>query len=178
MHAGSPAYDRSRGTRSVANTARLFGHRCHLRRSLPTDPILTHQVSPAFFSIRNTRGCGRLWDQIGWGVKLKIVELGYENTPLGELTLRRREEPRLEDRVVFEVKLGDEYLMSSLYRGRAATRDPWPGRTRWRIGRGRRRPWTRLHRRGGTREQKCEEPPRRRAFSGSDRLARRRVASD
>jgi spermidine synthase len=46
---------------------------------------------------------------------LKIVELGYENTPLGELTLRRREEPRLKDQVVFEVKLGDEYLMSSLF---------------------------------------------------------------
>jgi spermidine synthase len=46
---------------------------------------------------------------------MKIKELGYENTPLGELTLRRRAEPRLEDQVVFEVKLGDEYLMSSLF---------------------------------------------------------------
>jgi len=46
---------------------------------------------------------------------LKIEELGYEMTPLGELTLRRRLEPLLNDREVFEVKLGDEYLMSSLF---------------------------------------------------------------
>ena len=44
-----------------------------------------------------------------------IKELGYENTPLGELTLRRRPEPRLNNQEVFEVKLGDEYLMSSLF---------------------------------------------------------------
>ena len=45
----------------------------------------------------------------------KIVELGYENTPLGELTLRRRPEPKLANIDVYEVKLGDEYLMSSLF---------------------------------------------------------------
>jgi spermidine synthase len=44
-----------------------------------------------------------------------IQELGYAQTPLGELTLRRRLEPRLGDREVFEVKLGEEYLMSSLF---------------------------------------------------------------
>ncbi len=44
-----------------------------------------------------------------------IKELGYENTPLGELILRRRPEPRLDNQEVFEVKLGDEYLMSSLF---------------------------------------------------------------
>ena len=44
-----------------------------------------------------------------------IKELGYEKTPLGELTLRRRPEPRLQDVEVFEIKLGDEYLMSSLF---------------------------------------------------------------
>ncbi len=46
---------------------------------------------------------------------LKVEELGYEKTPLGDLTLRRRLESRLDDREVFEVKLGDEYLMSSLF---------------------------------------------------------------
>jgi len=46
---------------------------------------------------------------------LKIEELGYQMTPLGELTLRRRPEPLLQNREVFEVKLGDEYLMSSLF---------------------------------------------------------------
>jgi spermidine synthase len=44
-----------------------------------------------------------------------IEELGYEMTPLGELTLRRRNEPLLNNQAVFEVKLGDEYLMSSLF---------------------------------------------------------------
>jgi spermidine synthase len=43
-----------------------------------------------------------------------IQELGYERTPLGELTLRRRFDVAV-GREVFEVKLGDEYLMSSLF---------------------------------------------------------------
>jgi spermidine synthase len=43
-----------------------------------------------------------------------IEELGYQPSPLGDLTLRRRFEPVIgED--VYEVKLGDEYLMSSLF---------------------------------------------------------------
>ena len=46
---------------------------------------------------------------------MSIKELGYQNTPLGDLTLRRRLEPRLNNQEVFEVKLGDEYLMSSLF---------------------------------------------------------------
>jgi spermidine synthase len=46
---------------------------------------------------------------------LSVEELGYQETPLGELTLRRRAEPRLGGKDVFEVKLGDEYLMSSLF---------------------------------------------------------------
>lgn len=44
-----------------------------------------------------------------------IQELGYQNTPLGELTLRRRVETLLDNQEVFEVKLGEEYLMSSLF---------------------------------------------------------------
>jgi len=46
---------------------------------------------------------------------VKVQELGYQMTPLGELTLRRRLEPLLNNQEVFEVKLGDEYLMSSLF---------------------------------------------------------------
>ncbi|MGI8670636.1 MAG: spermidine synthase [Aridibacter sp.] len=46
---------------------------------------------------------------------MKIEELAYHTTDLGELTLRRRIEPRLQNREVFEVKLGDEFLMSSLF---------------------------------------------------------------
>ncbi len=46
---------------------------------------------------------------------MKIEELAYHKTPLGELVLRRREEPRLQNIEVFEVKLGDEFLMSSLF---------------------------------------------------------------
>jgi spermidine synthase len=42
-------------------------------------------------------------------------ELDWRETPLGELALRRRAEPRLDDREVYEVKLGDEFLMSSLF---------------------------------------------------------------
>jgi spermidine synthase len=46
---------------------------------------------------------------------MSVQELGFQATPLGDLTLRRRAEPRLGGEVVFEVKLGDEYLMSSLF---------------------------------------------------------------
>lgn len=42
-------------------------------------------------------------------------ELDYRDTELGELTLRRRSEPRLDNVLVHEVKLGDEFLMSSLF---------------------------------------------------------------
>ncbi len=48
-------------------------------------------------------------------IRMRIKELGYQNTPLGDLTLRCRTEPRINDQLVFEVKLGDEYLMSSLF---------------------------------------------------------------
>jgi spermidine synthase len=46
---------------------------------------------------------------------MNIQELAFQKTPLGDLTLRRRTETLLRDREVFEVKLGDEYLMSSLF---------------------------------------------------------------
>ena len=44
----------------------------------------------------------------------RLEELDYQQTPMGELTLRRRHDP-LVDAEVYEVKLGDEYLMSSLF---------------------------------------------------------------
>ena len=46
---------------------------------------------------------------------MKIEELAYHKTPLGELILRRRTEPLLKNKEVFEVKLGEEFLMSSLF---------------------------------------------------------------
>lgn len=42
-------------------------------------------------------------------------ELDYEETPLGSISLRKRSEPRLDDVLIYEVKLGDEFLMSSLF---------------------------------------------------------------
>jgi spermidine synthase len=45
---------------------------------------------------------------------LGFEELAYESTPMGELSLRRRFDPVV-GADVFEVKLGDEYLMSSLF---------------------------------------------------------------
>ena len=44
----------------------------------------------------------------------RFEELDWKQTPMGELTLRRRTEPTLGVEV-FEVKLGEEYLMSSLF---------------------------------------------------------------
>lgn len=42
-------------------------------------------------------------------------ELDFRKTPLGEISLRRRADPRLEGVILYEVKLGDDFLMSSLF---------------------------------------------------------------
>ena len=42
-------------------------------------------------------------------------ELDYRKTPLGEISLRCRSEPMLEGAIIYEVRLGDEFLMSSLF---------------------------------------------------------------
>ena len=42
-------------------------------------------------------------------------ELDYQQTALGELILRRRRLPGQEERVVYEVKLDDAFLMSSMF---------------------------------------------------------------
>ena len=42
-------------------------------------------------------------------------ELDFRETPLGDLTLRRRRLLSLGDLEIFEVKLGDAFLMSSLF---------------------------------------------------------------
>lgn len=44
----------------------------------------------------------------------RFEELDWQPTRMGELTLRRRTEPTTGE-LVYEVKLGDEYLMSSLF---------------------------------------------------------------
>ncbi|MTK02261.1 spermidine synthase [Micromonospora sp. CP22] len=47
-------------------------------------------------------------------MSLRFEELAWRPTPIGEISLRRRREPRL-DLDVYEVKLDDEFLMSSLF---------------------------------------------------------------
>ena len=44
-----------------------------------------------------------------------FAELDFRQTPLGELTLRRRRVAALDNLDVYEVKLGESYLMSSLF---------------------------------------------------------------
>ncbi len=46
---------------------------------------------------------------------LVFEELDHQATPLGDISLRRRAEPRLNGEILYEVKLGDEFLMSSLF---------------------------------------------------------------
>lgn len=45
----------------------------------------------------------------------RFEELDFQHTPLGDISLRRRSDPKLDGAIVLEVKLGDEYLMSSLF---------------------------------------------------------------
>src|ERR1700712_4474476 len=47
-------------------------------------------------------------------MSLDFEELDYRETPIGGLSLRRRRELKL-GVDVFEIKLGDEFLMSSLF---------------------------------------------------------------
>ena len=42
-------------------------------------------------------------------------ELDFQNTPLGEISLRKRSEPRLDNTLIYEVKMNEEFLMSSLF---------------------------------------------------------------
>ena len=47
--------------------------------------------------------------------KPRFEELAFHETPLGELSLRRRTILSLENREVYEIILGDAFLMSSLF---------------------------------------------------------------
>ncbi|MDX6245241.1 MAG: hypothetical protein QOE76_2964 [Frankiales bacterium] len=47
-------------------------------------------------------------------MNLRFEELDWQSTPMGEISLRRRLEPSL-GTDIYEVKLGDEFLMSSLF---------------------------------------------------------------
>ncbi|WP_426415104.1 spermidine synthase [Aestuariirhabdus sp. LZHN29] len=42
-------------------------------------------------------------------------ELDFQQTPLGEISLRKRAEPRLDGELLYEVMLNNEWLMSSLF---------------------------------------------------------------
>jgi spermidine synthase len=66
----------------------------------------------------------------------RFEELDYRKTELGELILRRRLIPELDDREVYEIILGDAFLMTSLFTvveealgkfGTAATASAFPG---------------------------------------------------
>lgn len=48
-------------------------------------------------------------------MEIIFEELDYQETPLGDISLRKRTEPRLDGKLLYEVKLGDEFLMSSLF---------------------------------------------------------------
>ena len=48
-------------------------------------------------------------------MSLIFEELDFRQTPLGDLTLRRRRMPQLADLDIYEVKLGEYFLMSSLF---------------------------------------------------------------
>ena len=48
-------------------------------------------------------------------MSLDFEELDYQETPLGRISLRRRADPRLGGEIVHEIKLGDEFLMSSRF---------------------------------------------------------------
>ncbi|WP_067220598.1 spermidine synthase [Marinomonas gallaica] len=48
-------------------------------------------------------------------MSLLFEELDSQDSPLGEISLRKRRIPALGDRDIYEVKLGEEFLMSSMF---------------------------------------------------------------
>ncbi|MGH1486236.1 MAG: spermidine synthase [Cellvibrionaceae bacterium] len=48
-------------------------------------------------------------------MSLLFKEIDSQASPLGEISLRRRRMPAFGDRDIYEVKLGDEFLMSSMF---------------------------------------------------------------
>jgi len=48
-------------------------------------------------------------------MKYVFEELDFQSTPLGDISLRKRGEPKLDGQIIYEVKLGEEFLMSSLF---------------------------------------------------------------
>jgi len=48
-------------------------------------------------------------------MSLLFEEIDSQPSPLGEISLRRRNIPAFGDRPIYEVKLGDEFLMSSMF---------------------------------------------------------------
>ncbi len=48
-------------------------------------------------------------------MSLIFEELDFQHTPLGEISLRKRSEPRLDNTLIYEVKMNEEFLMSSLF---------------------------------------------------------------
>ena len=111
-------------------------------------------------------------------MSLYFEELDFRPTPMGVLSLRRRRRP-MSDIDVYEIKLGDEFLMSSQFTaaeielarlGLAA------------LGRGgsrrrRRRPRARLHRARGARKRRRAIADRGRCAGRGHRMARAGIAS-
>ena len=48
-------------------------------------------------------------------MELVFEEIDYQETALGVISLRKRSEPRLDNLLIYEVKLNEEWLMSSLF---------------------------------------------------------------
>jgi len=48
-------------------------------------------------------------------MSLNFEEIDFQPTPLGDLVLRRRRMPRFPDQDIYEIKLGEEFLMTSIF---------------------------------------------------------------
>ncbi len=48
-------------------------------------------------------------------MSLNFKELDFQSTPIGDLLLRRRRMPQFPDLDIYEIKLGEEFLMTSLF---------------------------------------------------------------
>ena len=123
--------------------------------------------------------CGAAAPQSGRArMSVSFEELDFRPTPMGVLSLRRRRRP-MSDVDVYEIKLGDEFLMSSQFTvGRDRTGAARAGGARSRGSRrGGRRPRARLHRARGARKRRRAIADRGRCACRGHRMARAGIAS-
>ena len=102
-----PKAGQARAAIKSLNGSEIAGNRIRVKKAEPKPATAKSEDAPAHADTHPTDS--------GSPSKIIFEELDFQSTPLGDISLRRRSEPRLNHVIVYEVKLDDEFLMSSLF---------------------------------------------------------------